>query len=245
MIIVPAIDILGGKVVRVRQGKEETAKSYSNDPTAVARDFLDSGATIVHIVDLNAAIHSDAERNIETLKHMLSSFVGTKLNVEIAGGMRDEQRAKEFLRLGASRVVLGSIAYDDFAKAKSILDFARTGKIVLALDYDREGFVRSHGWKKREVEKIDQALGRFKSLGFSQFLTTSINQDGMLEGPDVSTLRKLRVEFPSVRLIASGGIASERDIDALSAIGIDEVIVGRAFYEGTIGKSILSRAGVI
>ena len=242
MIVVPAIDILDNKVVRVKQGKQETAKAYSDDPTAVAKDFLRSGATIVHVVDLSAAIDGDLQRNMKTLEHLLSSFSGTRLRVEIAGGLRNEQRAKEFLHLGASRIVLGSIAYDNLTSAKSILESAGSQRVVLALDYDQQGFVRSHGWKKREAERMEEALRRFESLGFTQFLITSINRDGMLEGPDVPTLRKLRAEFPqgTIHLIASGGVASESDLKTLSGIRVDEVIVGKAFYEGTIGKSVLS-----
>lgn len=240
--MVPAIDILDGKVVRAKQGKEETAKSYSEDPTGVAKEFLDSGASIVHVVDLNVALHGNSSRNMEILKHLLSSFQNTKLRVEIAGGVRNEETAKEFLRLGASRIVLGSIAYDDFASAKSILLSFGNQKVVLALDYDEEGFVRSHGWKKKENEGIVDALKRFKSFGFNQFLVTSIEQDGMLEGPDIPTLRILRNEFPlgTVRLIASGGVSSDKDLKILSEIPIDEAVVGKALYEGTIGKYTLS-----
>ena len=240
--MVPAIDILNGKVVRARQGQEETAKAYSHDPAGVAEGFLDSGATIVHVVDLNAALHGERARNTEILKYLLSHFQNTKLRIEIAGGLRNEETAKEFLRLGASRIVIGSIAYDDLVSAKSILDSAGTQKVVLALDYDQERFVRSHGWKKKENERIQDALKRFKSFGFSQFLLTSIEQDGMLEGPDIPTLRILRKEFPlgTARLIASGGVSSDKDLKTLSEIPIDEAVVGKALYEGTIGKPALS-----
>ncbi len=242
MMIVPAIDILDGKVVRVKQGREDTVRNYSNDPVGVARDFLDHGATIVHVVDLNAAIRGDLETNREILRGLLSDLRGSRLGVEIAGGIRNESIVRQYVEMGASRIVIQSLAYEDLDAAKLILDLVGNGRAVLALDYDKEGFVRTHGWKSRENEKVGDALTRFNSLGFNQFLVTSVKHDGMLQGPDIATLGKLRSISVKgkVRLIASGGVTDENDLRKLSQIGIDEAIVGKALYEGRIAKSILS-----
>ncbi len=242
LIIIPAIDILDGKVVRVKQGREDTARNYSDEPIKVARDFLDNGASIVHVVDLNAAIRGDLSTNRQILQNLLSTLRGSKLRVEIAGGIRNDSIVQEFVQMGASRIVIGSIVYENLDIAKSILDSIGDGRTVLALDYDEGGFVRTHGWKSKENERVEDALGRFKSLGFNQFLITSVKHDGMLQGPDFLTLGKLRSKFRigNVRLIASGGVSSESDLKTLSQIGVDEVIVGKALYEGTIAKSVLS-----
>jgi phosphoribosylformimino-5-aminoimidazole carboxamide ribotide isomerase len=242
MLVIPAIDILDGKVVRVEQGKAETAKEYSSDPLEIAKDFQKHGATIIHVVDLNAAIRQEVSTNREVLEDLLSGLRNSGLQVQIAGGIRSRIVARQFIELGAARIVLGSICYSKPEEAKSILRSIREEEIILALDYDEKGFVRTNGWKNKEEEEVENALSRFYEFGFRRFLLTSIKRDGMLEGPDLLNLKKLRKSFPKggVKIIASGGVTTEIDLRNLEQIGIDEIIIGKAFYERRIAKSVLS-----
>src|SRR5579875_2084097 len=183
MIIVPAIDILDCKVVRIRQGQVSTAKVYSDNPLKIAERFSDLGVRMVHVVDLNAAIRNDDEKNRSLIKELLESFANAEMGIQLAGGIRSAEKAEKLLDNGARRIVLSSIAYNDFDAASSILFSGGKERVVLALDYDDERKVRTHGWARQENEKIEAALARFHSTGFSQFLLTSIKKDGMLEGP--------------------------------------------------------------
>ena len=241
MLILPAIDILDGKVVRVRQGEESTAKVYSSDPSDVARAFLESGATMAHVVDLNAALHGDRERNLKVMEDILSAFKDTSLGLQLAGGIRSSEIANFLFLLGAKRVVLSSLAYSNLDEARQILRKYGPHRVVLALDYSVEGEVRTGGWKTRTREFVRDAMPRFLSEGFTTFLLTSVAKDGMLQGPDLATLSRIRVEFDSRRahLIASGGISSSKDLEDLQDLGIEEAIVGKAIYEGKVDPKVV------
>jgi len=236
LLVIPAIDILDGQVVRVRQGDEATAKVYSGNPSDVARTFLESGASMAHVVDLNAALHGDREGNRVTIGALLSRFKDSDLGLELAGGVRSREVADRLLSKGAKRVVLSSLAYSDLNSARQILKDYGSRRIVLALDYDTEGEVRTGGWKTGSSENIRVALPRFLSEGFTTFLLTSVAKDGMLQGPDLTTLSDIRNQQRSKvpRLIASGGISSLKDLEDLQRLGIEEAVVGKAIYEGRI-----------
>jgi len=250
LLVLPAIDILDGQVVRVRQGDEATAKVYSGNPSDTATSFLENGATMAHIVDLNAALHDDRDRNYTIIEAMLAKFKGSGLELQLAGGIRSREVTDRLLSKGASRIVLSSLAYSDLNAVRQILKDYGPRRIVLALDYGTKGEVRTGGWKTGKSEHVRDALSRFLYEGFSTFLLTSVAKDGMLQGPDLSTLSNVRNQYRSEkvstqsaqrgpRLIASGGISSLKDLEDLEKLGVEEAIVGKAIYEGNIDPKLL------
>lgn len=239
--MVPAVDLLDKSVVRVEQGDENRRKVYSIDPVNVVQNFAHNGATLIHVVDLNAAIRNDPETNNDVIVRILSE--APSIHIQLAGGIRNENAVKKLLNNGAQRVVISSIAYSNPDVAYEILQTFGAGRIVVALDYDSERMIRTSGWSKRQDETVYEAVSRFSRIGFNYFLTTAVQRDGLLMGPDTETLQKLREQNPSssVRLIASGGITSEEDLTKLANMGMDEAIVGKAVYEGRIPLSAISR----
>ncbi|MDG6997260.1 MAG: 1-(5-phosphoribosyl)-5-[(5-phosphoribosylamino)methylideneamino] imidazole-4-carboxamide isomerase [Nitrososphaerota archaeon] len=237
MMVVRAIDILDGMVVRVEQGDENRQKVYSQNPVDVAKGLAERGVFLIHVVDLNAAIHGDSDTNRDAIDRMLREL-GNRVGFEVAGGIKDLANARSVLQRGARRIVIGSIAYSNLGEALSILKSLGSEKTVLALDYDSNGRVRTKGWKRAESEVVDSAVLRFSDLGYSIFLMTAIQKDGMLAGPDVETLsriRKLKTSNP-FKMIASGGVSTDDDLARLAKIGMDEAIVGKAIYEGKISS---------
>src|SRR5579875_554345 len=233
---IPAIDILDGKVVRVRQGEESTAKWYSDSPQETARNFHECGARLVHLVDLNGALHNDRERNRTIIRDILAEFKGTDLKIQIAGGIRSGEVASSAFSQGANRVVVSSLAYRDLNSALALLAEFGAQRVVLALDYDTTGRVRIDGWKAGVEEQVSEALVRFAGFGFTTFLLTSVQSDGTLEGPDFQKLSSINNDGKErgLCLIASGGISSEEDLEKLENLGICEEIIGKALYEGKV-----------
>lgn len=236
MLVVPAVDLLDRCVVRVEQGDEKRLKVYSEDPVNTVRNFAKSGASIIHVVDLNAAIRGDPDTNREIIEKMLTEL-GSSISIQVAGGIRSLEVARRLVEFGAKRIVISSIAYSKPDTALEVLRLFGDNKVVLALDYDVQGRVRTSGWSKQEGESVDSAILRFSKLGFGIFLITAIERDGLLRGPDLETLQKIRALKPTSTgavIIASGGVTSETDVASLARIGIDEAIVGKAIYEGRI-----------
>jgi phosphoribosylformimino-5-aminoimidazole carboxamide ribotide isomerase len=243
VLVIPAIDILNGKVVRTEHGLESKAKVYSEDPIETAQNFSEYGASMIHIVDLDSAIHRDSKKNEKVIEKILARF-GSKTKIQLAGGIRSKEAAERFINLGASRIVIGSIAYSDPKLSKSLLLSLGTDRVVLAIDYGESGRVRTNGWLEQQREYVLDALRRNYIAGFRQFLLTSITQDGTLKGPDFRTLEQSRaivsgnnLGTEEVRLIASGGITSKNDLSRLAEFQIDEAVVGRAFFEGKLSLS--------
>jgi phosphoribosylformimino-5-aminoimidazole carboxamide ribotide isomerase len=247
MIVIPAIDILAQKAVRLRRGLESEAKVYSCDPVEVINDYSRLGAKIVHVVDLDSAIHNDPKKNQEIIERIFASKL-LRTRIQFAGGIRSQTSATSLVKQGAFRIVIGSIAFQDPLLAKSILDSLGPEKVVLSLDYDESGFVKTNGWQKREEESALSAIQRNYALGFEQFLLTSIAKDGTLEGADFETLRHFRRTLDDeeekagtrknpARIIASGGITTKEDLLKLEQSKVDEAIIGKAFYEGRLDPS--------
>ena len=166
---------------------------------------------------LNAALHGDRDKNLKVIEALLSEFKDTRLGLELAGGIRSRKIADSLLSKGARRVVLSSLAYNNLNSTRQILKDYGTDRVVLALDYDAKGVVRTGGWKGSSNELVRDALTRFLSEGFTTFLLTSVAKDGMLQGPDLVTLSSMKNQYYSKgkapRLIASGGISSMKDLE--------------------------------
>lgn len=235
MLVIPAMDLLDRQVVRIEQGDQRRKKVYSDDPIAMIKEFSGRGATLVHIVDLNAAIRNDPDTNSEIISQILSR---ANCGVQLAGGIRSLDIARERLEKGAQRVVISSLAYSKPDEAYAILQTLGAGCTVLALDYGENFTVRTSGWSRQERESVFDAVSRFSKLGFNYFLTTSVERDGLLKGPDYGSLERLRKENSegTARIIASGGITTEEDLEKLARMKIDEAVVGKAIYEGKIAN---------
>ena len=240
MLVIPAIDIRGGRCVRLRQGDFSQMTIYSDDPVEVALDFVSQGAEMLHIVDLDAA-ESGQPTNTDVLKRILTK---TRIPLQFGGGIRSKDWAKELLDEGVERVVLGSAAHSNL-KLMAELCKQFGSRVVAAVD-GRAGNVSIHGWKDSTSTSVVTAVNTLRDVGVEEFLYTDIVRDGMLTGPDFAGLEDIL--RTGARVIASGGISSLEDLSqllGLSPLGITGVIVGKALYEGvfTLEEAMLQVNG--
>ncbi len=225
MIVIPAIDVRDGRCVRLLRGDPGSATVYGDDPVAMARRFEEAGASMLHVVDLDAALGDGDNRGV-----ILSICEAVSIPVQTGGGLHELQDVDRVLALGASRAVLGTAAARDPGFVRSAVD-RRGDAIVVALDA-RDGRVMVRGWRD-EAGPLERFLPALDAAGAPRFLVTSIGSDGTLEGPDLALYRQV-LELTSKPFIASGGVATAADLPALAALGCEAVVVGKALYEGTL-----------
>jgi phosphoribosylformimino-5-aminoimidazole carboxamide ribotide isomerase len=223
MKVIAAVDIMGGSVVRLVKGDPANKTVYSNDPVETAKKWEAAGADMLHIVDLDAAFSSGDNSQV------VASIAGAvKVPVQVAGGIRSIEKAEEMLAK-ASRVVLATMAYSEPDAVKKLAK-KHPGKIVISID-QADGKVMVKGWKESTGTMVADAISQFSLIGIDEFLLTSIERDGTLQGPDVGTLAEAT---KSARVIASGGIASLEDIVKVRSAGCSSVILGKAMYDGKV-----------
>jgi phosphoribosylformimino-5-aminoimidazole carboxamide ribotide isomerase len=227
--LLPAIDLRGGRVVRLVEGDFARETAYSDDPAAVAAAFAADGAGWLHVVDLDGArtgtpVHSDAIADIV-------AAVAGPVGIEVAGGIRTAETARAVLARGATRIVVGTAALRDPAFAAALVSEHGPERVVAAIDV-RNGRARGDGWA-RDAPGTDAAtaVAGLADAGITTFEVTAIDRDGLLAGPDLDLLEHL-VRLARGRVIASGGVSSVDDLRAVLAIGCSGAIVGRALYEG-------------
>lgn len=226
MEIFPAIDLKQGCAVRLSKGEMQSAKIYSKNPCELAKKFEDLGAKWLHLVDLDGAFAGEAV-NFKAIERIVKS---TRLRVEVGGGIRDEARIKEYLSLGVDRFILGSAALKnpDFVK-----QMAKLYRIVVGIDA-KEGLVATEGWAELSRVKATDLARDYADAGVCAIICTDISRDGMLSGVNVEFSRSI-AEASGIDTIASGGVKDMNDIIALkNAELIAGVIVGKAYYEGTL-----------
>lgn len=225
MTILPAIDLKDGKAVRLTKGLMDSAKIYSDEPWQVAKRFEELGSKWVHLVDLNGAF-AGTPQNLEQIKKIRENC---NLNLELGGGIRDEDTIKMYLNLGVDRVILGSIALKN---PQFVKDMASKYRIVVGIDAI-DGMVAVEGWA--EVSKIAATdLAReFRDAGVEAIICTDVGRDGMMSGLNIDFTQSIK-EACSLETIASGGLRDIEDIKRLLQTNIDGTIVGKAFYEGTL-----------
>lgn len=230
--IIPAIDLIEGRVVRLNQGDYAREKSYGADPLERLMAYEKAGAAYLHLVDLTGA--KDPERRqIPLIKRILGEL---SVPVQVGGGVRTREDVKALLDAGAERAVVGSAAvkYPDEVKRW----FAEFGadRLVLALDVnvapDGRAMIAVHGWQEASDKTIESVIDDFLPLGLTHVLTTDISRDGMLTGTNTALYASLAERYPNVRFQASGGIGSIEDVKAVSQTGAAGIIVGRALLEG-------------
>jgi phosphoribosylanthranilate isomerase len=225
MIVIPAVDIRRGRVVRLRGGESDQETAYTDDPAAAAKAFLDSGAERLHVVDLDAALGTGDNR--DAVRQVLAS---TEAGIQVGGGIRALDEAAAFLEQGADRIIIGTQAIRNPAFLERAIE--RFGDaVIVALDVKGDR-VRIRGWTD-EAGTLDEALPQVLERGTPRLLVTQVSRDGMLEGPDLALYEGLvaRTEVP---VVASGGVREAEDLRALASTGVEAVVVGRAFYEGRL-----------
>jgi phosphoribosylformimino-5-aminoimidazole carboxamide ribotide isomerase len=225
MRIIAAVDIMGRSVVRLVKGDPANKVVYSSDPVETAKKWEAAGADMLHVVDLDAAFQTGSS-NAEIVKRIAAEAV--KIPVEVAGGIRTTEAAEDMLSK-ASRAVLGTMAYSE-QEAVDKLVKKYPGRIIISID-QKGGNVMVKGWKESANIKVGDAIAQFRAMGIDEFLLTSIERDGTLEGPDVQTLAEAA---KSARIIASGGIASIGDVIRVRSAGCTSVILGKAMYDSKV-----------
>ncbi len=231
MIIYPAIDLRGGRVVRLTEGRFDQETSYGDDPIAVAQGFAAAGAKWLHVVDLDGA--KDPAKRQTALVERLARESG--LRVQTGGGIRDESQIAALLDAGVARVIIGSLAARNPALVRGWITKFGAERIVLAPDVrlDDAGIPRvaAAGWQESTGVALDEMLAGYLSSGLIHILCTDISRDGRLAGPNTTLYSTLVQRFSSLQIQASGGVASLDDLRALQATGAAGAIVGRALYE--------------
>jgi phosphoribosylformimino-5-aminoimidazole carboxamide ribotide isomerase len=227
MKVIPSIDLMNGNVVRLVRGDPANKVVYSDNPIETARKWEAAGADMLHVVDLNATLRTGINNN-EIVFKIIDSV---KIPVQVAGGIRSINAINEMLNKNAAKVVLGTIAYKEPDSIRQIAK-KKVEKLVISIDQNN-GRVMIDGWREASSYGIVDAINLFMSMGIREFLLTSIDRDGTLNGPDVTTL-SLASSFANSLIIASGGISSLEDIIRVRSAGCCSVILGKAVYEGKI-----------
>lgn len=232
--VIPAIDLIDGKCVRLSQGDYDRCTDYGASPVDMAKLFLDNGLTRIHLVDLDGA-KASSPRNLRTLEQ-IARLNGVE--VEWGGGIKTDQSLKDVFNAGATYAIIGSVAARQPELMSAWLDTYGGDRLVLGADV-RDGKVAVSGWMEATADTIDDLINRFKPHGLSQAICTDISKDGMLEGPAYEMYARLSEEFPDVIFTVSGGISSLDDILRLNDMGMKRVITGKALYENRISLSDL------
>ncbi len=228
MKLLPAIDLIGGRCVRLAQGDFARETNYSDDPVAALAEFAAGGADEAHLVDLDGA------RAGEPRQHDLFArlAVDAPLALQVAGGFRTAEQVAAMLDAGIGRVVIGSLALTDPAAFAAMIDRFGPERLTLALDVrmeQGEAMVATHGWERVSGRTLGEVLGQFPAV--RHLLVTDIARDGMMSGPNLTLMRSILGDFPQVELQASGGVAELSDLTALNATGAARAIVGKAIWE--------------
>lgn len=226
--MIPAIDLMNGKIVRLTRGEAKTAKFYESQfgtPVEAAKRWRDEGASKLHIIDLDAAFGIGNNHSViaEIAKNV-------KLPIQVGGGIRNYETEEKLFKTGITQVILGALAFSDPSAIGRIQKKFGAESVIVALD-NKEGLIMVEGWKTATAMTVQEALEKYLALGVRRFLITSIAQDGMLNGPDLHTLSQA-TEYSNAKIVAAGGIGSIGDLAALKEIGVEGAVIGKALYEG-------------
>ncbi len=236
MEIIPAIDIIDGKCVRLTQGDYSQKKVYNEKPLEVAREFEDAGLKRLHLVDLDGA-RAGAVRNWKVLETIAGK---TSLVIDFGGGIKTEKDVQIVLGSGAAFATVGSIAVKDEKEFGRWLQLIGPGKFLLGADVKEEKIAVA-GWLETTDIWIYDFIEKYIEKGIEQLFCTDVSNDGKLEGPSVDLYKNITGKFPSLHFIASGGVSGMEDLDALEEAGCKGVIIGKAIYEGRISLAELRK----
>ncbi|MGL5317828.1 MAG: 1-(5-phosphoribosyl)-5-[(5-phosphoribosylamino)methylideneamino]imidazole-4-carboxamide isomerase [Bacteroidales bacterium] len=231
--IIPAIDLIEGKCVRLTQGDYLKKTVYQKDPVDMAKYFSDLGIRRLHLVDLDGA-KANEPKNLRVLERIATS---TMLEIEFGGGIKSTDALNSVFSAGASYAIGGSIAVKNSELFISWLEQFKN-KIILGADI-KDNKIAINGWMDATDATINELIQKFIPHGLKQVICTEISRDGMLEGPDFELYKILQIEFPKVDIIVSGGVSSNKDIETLEALDMRAVIVGKAIYENKVDLKAL------
>ena len=228
MFLFPAIDLYEGKAVRLYKGDYNQLTVYNNDPTAVAKDFAAAGAKHIHIVDLEGA-KSGETPNLDTVVRIKQE---SGLFCEIGGGVRNMDVVKAYMDAGLDRVILGTAAVEnpDFVREAVA---AYGDKIAVGVDL-KDGYVAVKGWTEKSTLDAVTFCKQMQDIGVKTLIVTDISKDGAMQGTNHDLYRQLQAQFPTLQLVASGGVSSLEDVKRLAATGLYGAIIGKAYYVGAI-----------
>lgn len=227
MLILPAIDLYDKKAVRLYKGDYEQMTVYSNNPLEIARDFEKKGATFVHLVDLEGAKNGTTP-NIDIARKIADY---TSLDIEIGGGIRDEETIKKYLDIGVTRVILGTAAVTDSEFLERVTAKYKSS-IAVGVDI-KDGYVAIKGWTEKSQKTADEFFSYLSSIGVKTVICTDISKDGAMEGTNRALYKELSEKY-SMDIVASGGVSSLDDIKALRDMNLYGAILGKAYYVGAV-----------
>ena len=227
--LIPAIDIIDGKCVRLMQGQYQQKKTYSDQPLQVARHFVDLGIRRLHLVDLDGAKAGEVV-NLDILQSIADN---TTLVIDFGGGIKSDDDIQAVFDAGAAMITAGSIAVKNRGKVEKWLLQYGPDKIILGAD-TRDGIISINAWQEDTSLGVFDFVQGYMELGIARLICTDIARDGMLGGTAIDLYKALKERFPTLEIIASGGVSGIEDIRELDQAGIDGVIFGKAFYEGNI-----------
>ena len=227
--IIPSIDLMQGKCVRLKQGEFDRQTEYPHDPVDLARLYMQKGFRRLHVVDLEGAKNKKL-MHLDTLAHLRQA---TSLVIDYGGGIRTKQDVEQVLDAGADFVTVGSLAIREPDQFRQWMSEAGPEKFILAADV-RDGKVAVDAWTSGSDLEIEDLITQFRSDGLREVLCTDISRDGMLEGVNTELYKRLKEAFPQIGIIASGGVTTLHDLRELDQYGIDAAVIGKALYEGNI-----------
>jgi len=236
MRIIPAIDIINGKCVRLTQGDYGMMKIYREDPVAVAREFEDADLEYLHLVDLDGA----KKGKVVNWRVIESIQAATALKVDFGGGVKTEQEIEELLEMGIEQINIGSLAVKQPEVFAGFMEKFGSDNFILSADVKSDK-IQLAGWQESSELTIYDLTQRLEKEGLRYITCTDINTDGMLNGPNFGLYKKLKKRFPQLKITASGGVSSVEDIQELKYLNIHGVIVGKAIYEGKVTLSELKK----
>lgn len=236
--LIPAIDIIDGKCVRLTKGDYDQKKVYNEDPVSQAKEFERLGFKRLHVVDLDGA-KSKHIVNDDVLRRITEA---TNLTVDFGGGIKTAEDIEKAFAAGASMVTVGSVAVTHPELCEEWIRRYGSDRIILGADV-RKGMISINGWKEDSSEELIPFLRKYVAMGVKNVLCTEISKDGMLQGPATLLYIEVMREFPDLHLIASGGVSSNDDIMQLEESGIPAVVFGKAYYEGRINIDRLAING--
>lgn len=230
--LIPALDLINGEVVRLQQGDFARQTTFASNPLPIVADYQNAGAQWLHLVDLDGA-RDPAKRQLKLLQTITSA---TTMNVQVGGGIRSQDDLEGLFNAGVQRVVIGSVAVRESRLVQHWFETYGPDAIVLALDVNIDdsgtAYVATHGWQETSELTLNQLIETYLPYGLRHVLCTDISRDGMLSGSNISLYQQLKADYPQLQVQASGGIAGLNDLEQLQAIGCDAAILGKALLSG-------------
>ncbi len=233
--LIPAIDVIDGKCVRLSQGEYDSKKIYNENPLEVAKEFEAHGLKRLHVVDLDGA----ASKHVVNYRTLELLAEHTSLVIDFGGGIKTDDDLRIAFNSGAQMVTVGSVAVKEPALFEKWLDKYGSERVILGAD-TKNGKIAVNGWKEESQTELMPFLGQYIKKGVTKVLCTDISCDGMLQGPSTALYRHIMEVYPDLYLIASGGVACTDDIRKLEEAGIPAVVFGKALYEGRISLKELT-----